>query len=171
MAHYFREATGIDPLTVDQTVFAEQDEALEQHLWRLAAEGRGLVEDHPVILADSNGNALPVEPVDTDLKVLNPRTEYRNGRPQWMTLGGRRAALAVSTPECEDETCVVEAFNVAWEERAVPYDRVEIKSTKVDMYLPPGVEVEVRGHRLDGSPVFRRMEVAPVRTPPPVSDG
>lgn len=169
MAHYFREATGLDPLTVDQTVFAERDEALEQHPWRLAAEARGPVDDHPVILVDSNGDPLPVEPMDTDIKVLNPRGEYRNGRPHWMTLGGRRVAVAVPTPECEDAACVVEAFNVAWEERAVPYDRVEIKSARVDMYFPPGVEVEVHGYRLDGSLVFRRMEVAPVQTPLPVS--
>ena len=167
MAHYFREATGLDPLTVDQTVLAERDEdALEQHPWRLAAEARGLVDDHPVILVDDTGKPLPVEPMDRDIKVLNPRTEYRNGRPEWMTMGGRRDALAIWTPECVDEACVVEAFNVAWEERAVPYDRVETDTEKVDMYLPPGVEVEVRGYRRDGSPVFRRTEVTPVRNVP-----
>jgi len=157
MAYYFREATGIDPLTVDQTVFAERDEALEQHPWRLTAEARGLVDDHPVILVDSNGNPLPVEPMDRDIKVLNPRTDYRNGRPHWMTLGGRRTAVTVPTLECIEDACVVEAFDVAWEERAVPYDRVDVKSAKVRMYLPPYVDVDVRGYRLDGSPAFRRI--------------
>ena len=158
MAHYFREATGLDPLTVDQTVFAERDEeALKQHPWRLAAEARGLVDDHSVILVDRTGNPLPVEPMDRDIKVLNPRTEYRNGRPHWMTLGGRRAAVSVQTRECVKEACVVEAFHPAWEDRAVPYDRVEIKSARVDVYLPPGVDVDVRGYRLDGSSAFRRI--------------
>ena len=157
MAHYFREATGLDALTVDQTVFAERDEALEQHPWRLAAEARGLVDDHPVMLVDSNGNPLPVEPMDRDIKVLNPRTEYRNGRPQWMTLGGRRAAVGVPTRDCVEEACIVEAFHPAWEDRAVPYDRVEVQSARATMYLPPGVEVVVRGYRLDGSPAFQRQ--------------
>ena len=154
MAHYFREATGLDPLTVDQTAFAEQSVDGLQHPWRLAAEERGLVDDHPVVLVDDTGNPLPVEPMSVDIKVLNPRTEYRNGRPHWMTLGGRRAAVAVRTQECVDEACVVEAFHPDWEERAVPYDRVEIKSVEATMYFPPRVDVEVRGYRLDGSPVF-----------------
>ena len=166
MAYYFREATGLDPLTVDQTLFAERGTEKLEHPWRLAAEARGLVDDRPVILVDGEGDLVPVEPAGRDIKVLNPRTEYRNGRPEWMTMGGRRDAVAVWTPECVDEACVIEAFNVAWEERAVPYDRVETDAEKVDMYLPPGVEVEVRGYRRDGSPVFRRTEVTPVRNVP-----
>ena len=157
MAHYFREATGIDPLTVDQTVFAVRGAEEAEHPWRLAAEVRGLVEDRPVVLVDAEGNLLPAKTSDMDIRVFNPRTEYRNGRPQWMTLGGRRAAVAIGAQECIEEACVVEAFNVAWEERAIPYDRVEIKSAKVDMYLPLGVDVNIRGYRLDGSLAFRRI--------------
>ena len=166
MAYYFREATGLDPLTVDQTLFAERGTEKLEHPWRLAAEARGLVDDRPVVLVDGQGDLLPVEPADRDIKVLRPRTEHLNGRPEWMTMGGRRDAVAVRTPECVEEACVVEAFNVAWEERAVPYDRVETKSATVDMYLPPRVEVEVRGYRRDGSPVFRRTEVTPAPTVP-----
>ena len=47
MAHYFREATGLDPLTVDQTVFAERGVSQMEHPWRLAAEERGLVDTAP----------------------------------------------------------------------------------------------------------------------------
>lgn len=166
MAHYFREATGLDPLTVDQTWFAEQ--ATEEHAWRLAAEERGLVNGYPVVLVDDEGDLLPVEPADVDIRVLNPRTETRNGRPEWMTLGGRRNPVAMPTPECIEAACVVEAFKVGWEERAVPYDRVEVRSAKVELYLPPGVEVEVRGYRLDGSPAFWRTLT---RVPPGTSSG
>ena len=87
---------------------------------------------------------------------MNPRTQYNNGRPHWITLGGRREAVSVRTSECIEEACVVEASQVDWEERAVPYDRVEVKSAKVSMYLPPHVDVDLRGYRLDGSPAFRR---------------
>lgn len=157
MAHYFREATGLDPLTVDQTMFSERGDREAEHPWRLVAEARGLVEDRPVVLVNAEGNPLPSENLGMDIWVLNPRTEYRNGRPQWMTLGGRRIAVTVPTPECIEDACVVEAFQADWEERAVPYDRVEVKSAKVSMYLPPYVDVDVRGYRLDGSPAFRRV--------------
>ena len=133
----------------------------------MAPGGRGAWpgRHRPVVLVDAEGDLLPIEP-HMDIKALNPRTGYRNGRPEWMTMGGRRDAVAVWTPECIEEACVVEAFNVAWGERAVPYDRVETNSPTVDMYLPPGVEVEVRGYRRDGSQVFRRTKVTRVRTVP-----
>ena len=98
-----------------------------------------------------------------DIRVMNPPTKYRDGRPEWLILGGRRSAEVVQTPECAEEACVVEAFNAAWEERAVPYDRVEVKSARASMYLPPGVELDVRGYRLDGSPIFRRRLMGPPR--------
>ena len=168
MAHYFREATGLDPLTVDQTAFAEQSKDRLQHPWRLAAEERGLVADDPVVLVDDTGTPLPVEPMSVDIKVLNPRTEYRDERPEWMTLGGRRQAVSVRTGECIEEACVVEAFHPDWEKRAVPYDRVEIRSASATMYFPLGVDVEVRGYRLDGSPAFRRIHH---RVPPGTASG
>ena len=75
MARYFREATGIDPLTVDQTeVGPRSDEAYEHPAYRAAVD-RGLVSRVPVILLDGAGE--PTSPVgtevSTDLQVLRPR--------------------------------------------------------------------------------------------------
>ena len=156
MAHYFREATGLDPLTVDQVLFAERGTPEAEHPWRVDAESRGLVADQGVVLVDTVGALLPVEPRRVDIRVLGPRTVYVNGRPAWMQMDGRRRAVALSTPECVEVACVVEASNVAWEEQGVPYDRIEVVDDTVEVYLPPGVEVELRAYRLDGSPVFRR---------------
>ena len=166
MAHYFREATGLDPLTVDQTLFAERGTRDAEHPWRTVAESRGLVADQPVVLVNGEGARLRVEPDRVDIRILNPRTEYVNDRPAWLEMGGRRRAVAIATPECVEEACVVEAFDAAWEEGAVPYDRVEVVEDSVDMYLPPAVEVELRAYRLDGSPVFRRTETTTRPTPP-----
>ena len=96
--------------------------------------------------------------------VLNPRTKYTNDRPAWMRMGGRRVAVSVETAACVEQACVVEAFDPHWAERAVPYDRVESSSATVEMYLPPGIRVELTGHRLDGSRVFRRSAMAPSPT-------
>ena len=155
MAYYFREETGLDPLTVDQTAFAEKGAEEMEHSWRLAAEARDLVDDVPVVLVDGEGELLPVAPLDVDIKVLNPTTEYRDGRPEWMSRLGRRKAVSVTTRQCVEEACVVEAFDPVWEERAVPYDRVETKSAEALLYVPAAGNVEVRGYRFDGSPVFR----------------
>ena len=156
MAHYFTEATGLDPLTVDQVLFAERGTRDAEHPWRADAESRGLVAGQPVVLVDAEGTLLPVAPHRVDVRVLGPRTVYVNDRPAWMQMDGRRRAVAISTPECVEAGCVVEASNVAWEEQGVPYDRIEVVEDAVDMYLPPGVEVELRAYRLDGNPVFQR---------------
>ena len=161
MAHYFREATGLDPLTVDQVLFAERGTVDAEHPWRKKAEARGLVGEESVVLVDAEGALVPVEPQQVDVRVLSPRTEYVNDRPAWMRLGGRRHAVAISTPECVGEACVVEASNATWEGEAVPYDRVEVAANNVDVYLPPGVDIELRAYRLDGSEVFRRTRSMP----------
>ena len=176
MAHYFREATGLDPLTVDQTLFAERGVREAEHPWRGAAESRGLVADQAVVLVNGEGALLRVEPSPVDIRVLTPRTEYVNGRPAWLAMDGRRHAVAISTPECVEETCVVEGSNAAWEEGAVPYDRIEVVGETVDVYLPPGSEVDLHAYRLDGSPVFRRIastrsEVGDSRPPPQEEPG
>lgn len=157
MAHYFREATDLDPLTVDQVLFAERGVPEAEHPWRADAESRGLVTDQPVVLVNGEGALVRVEPERVDIRVLNPRTEYVNGRPAWLAMDGRRHAVGISTPECVEEACVVEAFNAAWDDAAVPYDRVEVVVGTVDMYVPPGIEVELHAYRMDGSLLFRRM--------------
>lgn len=161
MAHYLHQATGLDPLTVDQTAFAERGTEHAEHGWRLDAEARGLVKDGAAVLLDAAGELLRREHDRVDMRVLNPRTQYVNGRPVWMRMGGRRAPVTIDTPECASEACVVSAFDPAWVERAVPYDRVEVAAPSVDMYLPSVAEVEVRAFRLDGSAIFRRLVALP----------
>ena len=157
MAYYLREETGLDPLTVDQTRFAERSDAEPKHGWRLDAETRGLLTNQPIVLLDASDELLRDESDGADIRVMNPRTQYANGRPAWMQMDGRRSAVAIETPECIDDACVLAAFNIAWEERAVPYHRIEVQAPAVDLYLPQGTDVELRAHRLDGRPAFRRM--------------
>lgn len=161
MAHYFREETGLDPLTVDQTLFAERGAEDLEHGWRTGAESRGLIEDRPVVLLDADGDTLPIEPGRVDIHVLNPRTQFVDGRPAWMAMGGRRVPVAVDTVDCARNACVVAAFDATWGERAVPYDRVETSAAAVNVYLPAGTEVELRAHRLDGTLAFRRVMTTP----------
>lgn len=161
MAHYLREATGFDPLTVDQTLLSERGSERAEHGLRVSADERGLVEDRPVVLLDAAGDLLPQDDDSVDIRVVGLRTRYVNGRPAWMRMGGRRAAVAIDTPECADEACIVAALDTRWEQGAVPYDRVEVVEAGVDMYLPAGAEVELKAYRLDGSKVFERALTTP----------
>ena len=162
MAYYFREATGLDPLTVDQTLLAERGAKGLEHGWRRDAEARGLVSDDSVVLLDGEGVPLLVDLNKVDMHVLTPRTTISNGRPMWMVMNGRRSRFPIDTVECVEEACVIEVFEANWVERAVPYDRIEVVMDFVDLYLPRGTEVDIRAHRLNGSLVFQRRVKTPM---------
>ena len=58
------------------------------------------------------------------------------------------------------QACIVDAFNVTWEERAIPCDRVETSSIMVDMYLPAAsrrsyTATVLTEARFPGGPVHR----------------
>ena len=156
MAHYLHEATGLDPLTVDQTRLAEHGDAELEHGWRLDAKSRRLLTDQPIVLLDANGNLLRDGPNSVDIRVMGPATQYANGRPTWMQMHGRRNPIPIETPECTDEPCVVAAFNPTWEDRAVPYVRIEVQAPTADLYLPQATEIELRAYHLNGDEAFHR---------------
>lgn len=80
MAGRLKTLTGIDPFTVDQTMFLER--ALPEHnpwLMRLNPRGR------PVVMLDSTGHPYRGEAAvpQTDIVVVHPRTYFLHGRPTW----------------------------------------------------------------------------------------
>jgi len=144
MAAYLRELTGIDPVTVDQTMLGEMGDPAKEHPAYRAAQSAGLVGKSPVILVDRGGRPISPTAFDTDLEVLTPRTTYVRGRPLWMALGTRRRAVAVSVPECAARQCIIEARLASDGEDAVPIDRTEARTSSVTLYLPPDQRVKIR---------------------------
>lgn len=142
MAHFVREITGIDPLSVDQTRLGERSESGFEHRLRALAQRHGLIGDDPVVLSNEDGELLEIG-TDVDIRVLSPRTRYRNGRPTWMEMLGTRRPVTVAVPECSAIRCVVEARNSDQPDE-VAYDRVEISDQDaVVLYLPNDANVEL----------------------------
>jgi hypothetical protein len=80
MAGRLKTLTGIDPLTVDQTMLLER--ALPEHNpWLMRLNPRG----QPVVLLDSAGQPYRGEAAvpQTDIVVVHPRTYFLHGRPTW----------------------------------------------------------------------------------------
>lgn len=151
MAVYFRETTGIDPYTVDQTTLSERSDPAREHPRYREAVARGLLRQRAVVLVASDGE--PLAPVDypVDLHVLSPRTTYTMNRPEWMALDGRRTPTDVPTPECINRLCFVEARIVGEPEEAVPLDRTEVVDAgTARLFLPAGTRVRVRIVAADG---------------------
>ena len=155
MAHVLKNLTGIDPLTVNQTSLSERSESKFEHAWRIEAERKGLLDAVPVVLVGPQGEPLN-RGTGVDLDVLTPRTRYLHGRPSWMEMFGRRRAVEVPIPECENTACVVEVRDPSHPEETA-YDRVESRGgPSVVLYLPRDVKVELHIYGLDGSPHARR---------------
>lgn len=116
MAARLKALTGIDPLTIAQTVCSHPD-------------GPAIVAELPA----------SVTPGQFDMVVAHPLEEFVNHRPRW-----RRDAGDISTPIPQslrptDEPLVIEAF--AWGEpfEAVPVDRVFVEpGEELPLLLPPG---------------------------------
>lgn len=136
MAAYFRERTGIDPLTVDQTTLRESSvPAFDSAVYRGTLPFLG---DAPAVLLDPSGVPLRLG-VDApiDLVVVRPRTVYADDRPTWMALGGANAPHAIPTPEaCAATVCVAEARRPD-APGSTPLDRVVAEGVpEVVVYVP-----------------------------------
>jgi hypothetical protein len=151
MAYYFHRLSGIDPVTIDQTAFAEHsDPRFEAPEYRAAIRG-GLLVDEPMVLTDPNGRPLNLGGVRVDLEVMTPRTSYVQGRPSWMHLGGKRRVVDLTLPECSARWCVVEVRRDGESDTSVAADRIEVHETEgVRIFVPTDAPARVQVRDADG---------------------
>jgi hypothetical protein len=89
MAQRLKEMTGIDPLTIDQTVMTEHSTPeFEQPLYRYVIEKKRLSE--PTVFQNDKGELLTVQKGNRDVTLFHPRAVYEDGRPTWLHLRGDR---------------------------------------------------------------------------------
>lgn len=139
MALRFREITGIDPVTVEQTVMRERGRpALEHpHYRRVAARAVG---ESPFVLRDSAGGFWSARPGRNDITVITPPTVMRSGRPGWLWSVGTRQAVTLPAGFCGGANpCVVTARHEAESAGAVPVDAMLWRGAPVGpLVLPAG---------------------------------
>ncbi len=156
MAYELREATDIDPVTADQTRLTEHSDPRFEHPLYREAVRRGRVGDRPVLLLDRSGEPITPVGLGVDRELFVPRTTYADGRPTWMTLGGRRVATSVPVPDCGAPPCIVELRRMDEPLEAVPLDRVEREGRDtVTLYAPPGEALAVVVRATDGEVLQR----------------
>lgn len=142
MAKYFRAFTGLDPLTIDQTEMTEHSEPkFENAVYKGALEQWKLTQ--PAIF-----RAIAGEPYVggnmkglVDLQVFSPRSEYRDGRPTWLQLGGTRRPQRISVNDLKPGfPYLVQAVLANEGADAVPVDQIEVPAPTptTTLYLPQG---------------------------------
>jgi hypothetical protein len=107
MGMAFKKMSGIDPLTIDQTDMSECSDFAYGRFFYDAYLQKFPILTPSIALAGDN----PINPTHNDiydLAVIHPRTLYRDGRPTWLTLGGRRQPFYVKPPS--PQTFLVQAY-------------------------------------------------------------
>ena len=127
MAQHFRRMTGIDPLTIEQTMLVPHDKPTSDHPYRRDIV-RVLKPTQPLVFRDAEGKPWSLKHDAYDLSVVFPDEVIQRGRPDWATLGGLRVPYQVSGALCDNSyPCLVEARYEGEGDDAVPADRVVIE--------------------------------------------
>lgn len=129
MAQHFRDFSGIDPVTVEQTMLIEHSIMSEDHPYYRAALAT-LHPTQPLVFADKTGKPWSLKPGGYDISVLFPPDELAEGRPTWLALGGLRKRYPVTGEICRGAfPCLIEARYIAESEDAIPADRIVLGFT------------------------------------------
>jgi hypothetical protein len=144
MALAFKRISGIDPLTIDQTDMTEESNFAYGRIIYEAYLARFPLTEPSIALVDGN----PVNVTDKDLYdlcVIHPLTTYKDGRPEWLSLGGTRKPVILKPPTAG--VYLVQAYylnefeannKTAWQ--LVPADQTYITNGKNNylLYLRKG---------------------------------
>ncbi len=142
MAARLKQKTGIDPLTIDQTIQTERGNSKSTSLaWRQAIE-RGWVKS-PATFRTTEGSFFVGGSYagKVDVQVFHPATELKQGRPDWLfKLPGRRAIAIPAQIAKTEKRVLVQAFLASESASAVPVDQVVVQpgAPAPVLVLPPG---------------------------------
>lgn len=138
MAQHLKSLSGINPLTIDQVMFSERVYKEAEHpLYS------NVVVDFPTILSDLEGHVLNLNGNFSivDVRVIHPRTNYKEGRPDWLYRNGSWKSHYVDFSNLSVEyPCRIFAYKQGtFSLDNVPIDIIEIDSPNHKaLVLPKG---------------------------------
>jgi hypothetical protein len=123
MAQHLRKLSGIDPLTVEQTMLYPHPSASDDHP-DYAPVMQQLRPSAPIVFVNKQGQPWSLRP-GYDVSVFFPPERIKRGRPTWLDLGGSRKPYLVSGERCNHVyPCMVEARYAGEGADAIPADRL-----------------------------------------------
>lgn len=126
MAQHLRKLSGIDPLTVEQTMLIPHPDPAHDHPWYTAVVQQ-LKPTQPLVFIGRDGAPWALRE-GYDVSVFFPPEILRRGRPTWLALGGLRQPYLVSgETACRGQyPCLVEARYAGEGDDAIPADRLAL---------------------------------------------
>src|SRR5262245_21203136 len=130
LAARLQRATGLDPLTIDQTAMMEgAREELGPPLWRYANKQGWLTRSVAFRRADGTYFTGGDFAGKVDIQVFHPAVTVVEGRPSWLAMDGYREAVDIPTEwQPKGGRVLVQAFVTQEGEDAVPMDQIVLRS-------------------------------------------
>lgn len=123
MAEHFRRISGIDPLTVEQTMLYDRARAQDNHPYYNAITA-ALKPHRPLVFIRDDGTPWSLRP-GYDISVIFPRLRLDLGRPTWLDMDGLRHRYPVSGHLCHGiYPCLIQARPAGEAADAVAADRL-----------------------------------------------
>ena len=130
MAQHFRALSGIDPLTIEQTMLIEHPPGTDNHPYYNAAVDK-LHFSTPIVFENAKHEPWSLKPGAYDVSVFFPPDVLRDERPTWLDLGGLLKPYFVDGSLCHDQyPCLIEARYANEGDDAIPADRLVLDPVK-----------------------------------------
>ncbi len=161
MGEFFAEISGIDPLTIEQTMLIQHARPDQDHPYYHAVMD-ALHPRQPIVFVGGDGAPWTLKPGKYDLSVWFPPATTMKQRPDWLTLDGLRLPYAVGGELCRNQfPCLVEARYADEGDDAVAADRTVLNV--VDPNAPANQRI-LEGHGEAQSRLFLRAGRYRLRT-------
>ncbi len=124
MAGRLKEYTGVDPFTVDQVRYSERSRSDISHYFLYATQ-----EKQSFVLVDPDSTVFNgfSEPRQTDIAVVHPLTDYKDGRPDWLSDGRTEYRLPAERRSSYAYPVLILAYRAGeYESGGIPADLAEI---------------------------------------------
>ena len=130
MEQHFHRLSGIDPLTVEQTMMIDHPRTSENHPYYHAVMDT-LHPLEPIVFENKDGKPWSLKPDGYDVSVFFPPDRVESGRPTWLALGGLRQPYQVDGNFCAKKfPCLIEARYANEGDDAIPADRLVLDPVK-----------------------------------------
>jgi hypothetical protein len=142
MAARLARASGLDPLTIDQTELTEHSKPqAENSIYQAALDQ--FKPEQPVVLENADGQPQVFGQYKgkVDMQVLHPPSVFENERPNWLRFDGLRSEVQIPTELLKfSERILVQAFRADEGINAIPFDQVLVvpKRPVPNLLLEPG---------------------------------
>ncbi len=131
MAEIFQKLSGIEPLSIEQTMMIEHPRSSDDHPYYRAAIAAAH-PDAPFVYVNDAGTPWTLKPRQYEVSVFFPPEKQTDGRPDWISLGGARKSVSVGGADCLGRfPCLIEAHYSAEGEDAVAADRVLLEADTI----------------------------------------